>query len=188
MGGMGNTGRGALVSLSGGLTFGNGSTEKMVWAGPRSLLIDGQLVRAYASELTNSNGDGIFEQVSAVESLGQAKTDALNALFAAHNNGTIESRDQTVAFQAMIWEIVYDFDGTEQSLDITDGNVRVRMIIRSIFESMTSSAMRGGPSTLDVITSNDFNNNILVVPLPSTAALAGLGLAGLVSIRRRRQG
>lgn len=187
LGSQGNAGRAALVSLSGGLAFNDGSTNKMVWAGTRSFLIDGQLLRTYATELTSSNGNGTFEQLSAIEALGQIKGNALNALFAANSNGNLANREQTVAFQALIWEIVYDFDGSEQSLDITDGNVRVRMINRTMFENMKSAAMRNGPSTLDLIASDDFNNNILVVPLPSTAALAGLGLAGLVSIRRRRQ-
>ncbi len=186
LGSQGNAGRAAQVSLSGGLSFNDGSTDKLVWAGTRSFLIDGQLVRAYASELTSSYGNGVFEKHNAVDLLGETKTNALNALFASHNNGNIANREQTVAFQAMIWEIVYDFDGTEQSLDITDGNVRTRLINRTMFESMTSSVMRSGPSTLDIISSDEFNNNILVVPLPSTVALSGLGLASLVSIRRRR--
>ncbi|MBZ0171753.1 MAG: hypothetical protein K8E66_05185, partial [Phycisphaerales bacterium] len=97
------------------------------------------------------------------------------------------NREAAVAFQAMIWEIVYDFDGSEESLDLNSGSVRISMIRAPLFETMKGSAMRGGPgSSLEILTSEHFNDTLRLIPLPSGGAMAGLGLAGLIALRRRR--
>ena len=179
-------GRGVVVSLSGGLTFADGSASKTVWAGQRSLLVDGQLVRAFSAELTSRNGDGWYQQGLVGDSLGDAKARAIGALFADQANA-LNSRNQAATFQAMLWELVYDFDGSEQSIDMHQGHIAFGMLDGALFDSMKTTALRGGPgSNLSLLSSDLHTDHFRVVPLPSGASLAGLGLL-LAGARRCRR-
>ena len=179
-------GRGVVVSLSGGLTFADGSASKTVWAGQRSLLVDGQLVRAFSAELTSRNGDGWYQQGLVGDSLGDAKARAIGALFADQANA-LNSRNQAATFQAMLWELVYDFDGSEQSIDMHQGHIAFGMLDGALFDSMKTTALRGGSQpSIGLLSSSASNDHFRIVPLPSTAGLAGLGLLGLAARGRRR--
>lgn len=188
LGGWGNRGRNVSVTLTGGLQFADGSSQRNVWAGHRTYVIDGTSDRGYAIELTGSSGNGTFEQGTSYATVGETKAAALSALFAKNNEGEFLHRENATAFQALVWEIIYDYDGTIGSLDLADGNVRVDTINGTIFTAMKNSIFeRGGPeSNLAVATNGQMNDFIRVVPLPSTAGLAALGLGGLTAVRRRR--
>lgn len=190
LGANGNIGRGVAVTLSNGLTFASGSTSGVIWAGKRSLLLDGTSFDVFSAELTGVNADGWYETRSAGETrseLGTAKADAISRLFGAHNGGDFAGREQTVAFQAMLWEIVYDYDGTEESIDLASGSVAFKLVNAAEFDSFKASAMRGGSKPgFGLISSGPLNDSFRIVPLPSTAGLSMLGLLGIASVRRRR--
>lgn len=182
----GNVGRGVAVSLAGGMTFWDGSTSKVMWAGQRSVAVDGQLVKTYAAEITARAGTGWHDSATAEQSLSAAKAGAVQALFGGASRGQFARPDEAVAFQTLLWEIVYDYDGTETSIDPAAGSVSFGAVDRSIFDAMKYSALRGGPSPeVHVLTSTFHGDQFRIVPLPSGAALAGIGLFGL-SFRRNR--
>lgn len=188
-----NMGSGVAVSLSGGLTFWDGSTSKTVWAGQRSIDVDGELVKAYSAELTDRAGTGWHDQLQANDALGDAKAAAISNLFNASDGGQFESAEHAVAFQALLWEVLYDYDGSSESVDLHSGRVAFGMVDESVFEALKSSlGMRGGTDPeLSVISSDvmgdhfRFGSNPRIIPLPSAAALAGVGLLGLGARRRR---
>lgn len=185
-------GRGIAVSLSGGLSFWDGSTSKTVWAGQCSMDIDGRDVTAYSAEITSLAASGWHDQVETSAALGAMKAASLDSLFAA-TGGQFGSVDESVAFQALVWEIVYDFDGSMDSLDLREGRVAFGAVNQQVFDQMKLAIMsRGGsdPSVLLVGSevSADFlvlNDPRVIIPLPSTCGLAGAGLLGLVARRRR---
>ena len=190
LGANGNVGRGVAVTLSNGLTFASGSTSGVIWAGKRSLLLDGVMFDVFSAELTGINGDGWYETRTSGETqteLGMTKADAISRLFGAHDGGEFAGREQTVAFQAMLWEIVYDYDGTEESIDLDSGSVAFKLVNAAEFDSFKASAMRGGSKPgVGLISSGPLNDSFRIVPLPSTAGLTMLGLLGVASVRRRR--
>ena len=193
----GNLGKNITVSLSGGLFFQNGASSGTVWAGQYSHNIDGVDYKTFCTELTQFAGSGLFNTIALADAprpgsgMGQVKADAIYRLFNATNKGlAIDTNAKAAAFQATIWEIVYEYDGTESALNLDLGNVTFSSGINAGLFSLYSSfaTAQGGDSTARVIAiTNDTNQDqILSVPLPGAAAMAGLGLLGLTT-RRRRQ-
>ncbi|MBK7405692.1 MAG: hypothetical protein IPJ41_14000 [Phycisphaerales bacterium] len=180
-----NLGRGVVVSLSGGLTFADGSTSSTLWAGERSFRIDGQLARAFSAELTNANGDGWYQESSVRGGPNEEKAQAIAALFAGRA-GNLANQDQAATFQALLWELVYDFDGSEGSIDMAGGHVAFGLIDGALFDDMKRTALRMDLSgSVALLSSDKYNNQFRVVPLPPAAGLAALGLLGCAARRRR---
>jgi len=193
MGTTDNMGNGVAVSLSGGLTFWDGSTSKTLWAGQRSIEVNGELVKAYSAELTDRAGTGWHDEMQANEALGGMKASAIDNLFAATDGGAFVSAEEAVAFQALLWEVLYDYDGSSESVDLHSGRVAFGMVDESVFEALKASlGMRGGSDPqLAVISSEVFGDHFRfggdprIIPLPSAAALTGAGLLALGARRRR---
>jgi len=190
----GNVGRGVAVSLSGGLSFWDGSTSKTLWAGQSTLDVDGREMSAYSAEITSLAGTGWHNQLAAADAIGAMKATSLDTLFNATNGGDFSTDEEAVAFQALLWEIVYDFDGSLESLDLHNGRIAFGAVDQAAFDQLKLALMsRGGtdPSVLLVGSeaSADFfmamNDPSIIIPLPSACALAGAGLLGLASRRRR---
>jgi len=188
----GNLGTGATVSLSGGYSFANGSSSMYIWAGQLTHTIDGIETLTYCIELTQWVGSGTYNRVDVAQGsnqMGQEKAEAIYRLFNA-TNGTqdIDTNAEAAAFQAAIWEIIYDYDG---GINIAGGNVQFAGISNSLFNLYTGYAtdLQGDITPNVVAYTNDQYQDQLgmqVVPLPGVAAMAGLGLGGM-AIRRRRQ-
>ncbi|VAX40708.1 hypothetical protein MNBD_PLANCTO03-873 [hydrothermal vent metagenome] len=188
----GNYGSGISVTLSGGYTFADGASSKGIWAGQLSHTIDGIATLTYCIELTQWADSGTYDRVAVAEGsgmMGQEKAEAIYRLFNA-TNGTqdIDTNTEATAFQAAIWEIVYDFDS---GINIAGGNVQFGGVSNNLFNLYTGYATDlQGDITPNVIayTNDQFQDQLSmqVVPLPGVAAMAGLGLGGM-AIRRRRQ-
>lgn len=190
----GNLGGGITVSLSGGYTFANGSSSMGLWAGQISHTIDGTATKTYCTELTQWAHSGTYDIVAVADApssgpMGQDKAEAIYRLFNATNGvQDIDTNAEASAFQAAIWEIVYDFDS---GINIQGGNVQFGGVSNSLFNLYTGYATdpQGDITPTVVAYSNDAYQDQLgmqVVPLPGVAAMAGLGLGG-IAVRRRRQ-
>jgi len=181
-----SVGRSVVVSLAGGLTFADGTASSILWAGERSVLVDGQFVRAFSGELTSTNEDGWYEQGIVRGGPSEAKAQAIGALFAGHGDN-LSGSDEAATFQAVLWEIVYDFDGSDRSIDMAGGKVSFGLIDGALFDSMKRTALRRDLNTSVALLSNDTHNDqFRIIPLPSGAGLAGLGLFAFAPWRRRR--
>lgn len=186
LGNQGSLGRGVSITLSGGLSFWDGSTSKLTWIGRRSVALDGRLVRTYAAEVTARPGSGWHDSVGAAESLDAQKAGAIGSLFAGAAGGEFTRPDEAVAFQTLLWEIVYEYDGSDASLDLADGRLRFGAVDQAIFDALKSLALRGGgASNVQILTHSSQGDQFRIVPLPSAASLAGLGLLATAARRRR---
>lgn len=193
--GLGTYGHSASVHLYNGLHFGDGSSHKTIWAGQLRHKIDGDSTTTFCTELSQWVGAGDFEIVEVADAptgpgMGQARAEAIYKLFNATNAGQdIDTDAKAAAFQAAIWEIVYDFDNglglNGGSVQITDG------VSSSTVQAYLDLALDAqGDKTPRVIaySHESFQDQLglRIVPLPGVAAMAGLGLGGIAT-RRRRQ-
>jgi hypothetical protein len=183
-----HTGRAVAVSLSGGLTFADGSASQTLWAGERSMLVDGRLIRGYSAGLTGTSGDGWYDEVPVSDGASVEKVRAISALFAGRAESS-DNSDEAATLQAMLWEIVYDFDGSDRSIDMAGGDVSFGLIDGALFDAMKRAALgidwTDRKTSVTMLSSDKHNGQLIMVPLPSGAGLAGLGLLGFASWRRR---
>ncbi|MCC7389727.1 MAG: PEP-CTERM sorting domain-containing protein [Phycisphaerales bacterium] len=190
----GNLGGTVSINLSGGLSFADGSHNKSVWAGQLSHTIDGEASKTYCTELTQWAHSGVYDIVDVANApnsgpMGQDKAEAIYRLFNATNGGLdVNSDKKAKAFQAIIWEIVYDFSS---GTNLNSGKVKISGISDYWFNTFASFAnnLQGNAApTVIAYTNQQYQDQLgmRMVPLPGAAAMAGLGLGG-IAIRRRRQ-
>jgi len=136
--------------------------------------------------------------------MGPGAAGALRDLFGfaeTHLASNPMSRDFAAAFQLSIWEVLEDFDGASRStLDIDTGAFSARKMngsslssgvqthLSSLFGAIGDAGARGvveGKTFLS-LRSEEFQDQIVMVPTPMGAGLAGLGLIGVAGLRRRR--
>ncbi len=189
----GNFGQTVTISLSGGLFFADGGSTKSMWAGQLSHTIDGDPTKTYCTELTQWAHSGVYDIVPVADApssgpMGQARAEAIYRLFNATNGAqAINTGPKAAAFQALIWEIVYDFDS---GTDLTAGKVQFSGVSTTWFDLYAGYANDlQGDATAGVIaytnTSYQDQLGLQIVPLPGTAAMAALGLGGIAARRRR---
>jgi hypothetical protein len=136
---------------------------------------------------------------SGFAAMGNAKKQAIYDMYAAAGGQQMASdADMAAAFQLAIWEVIYDYNGTASSLNLSSGQLKAKNMNGATLASGVSSkatqlfsaiGMNVAQSGLMGLSSPYFQDQILqtlqLVPLP-TAALAGLtGLGGLMVMRRR---
>lgn len=161
----------------------------------------------YCIDLTQYAGDGQFEVVGLRSApvtnpapsneweMNQGQADALNALYHSFHN-TIDSNSEAAAFQAAIWEIVFDWGTVDggtfsagDTTNLTGGVVQIHNnVSNALYSSYLSAAeSRGNTSSiLGAIVSESLQDQLLVIPLPSAGLMASAGVLA-IGARRRRQ-
>lgn len=160
----------------------------------------------YCIDLTQYAGDGTFNLVNLRDApvtnpapsnkwqLGNDQIAALNAMYHANIAG-IDSNSKAAAFQAAIWEIVFDWttvDGktfsSGNTANLQGGVVRINNnVSNSLYTSYLTSAVDGQNTTniLAAIVSETRQDQLVVIPLPAGGAMAGAGMLVMASRRRR---
>jgi len=149
---------------------------------------------AYCAELTQGFSFGVdysYGQVTGLAYFGAQKAADLSRLFTGAA-GFVTSKSASGAFQAAIWEIIYE---PGSSYDLTSGAFKAAAVnlldvpsFTFINSVLTNLGSYGANYRIDVLT-NPRNQDFLVgtIPEPGTWALlvAGLGVIGVVSRRRK---
>ncbi len=192
----------------------NGNTRHL-FSGQMNHNIDGTLdngtvlsgtYTTFCTELTEyvNWGTNPFEAVDleqAPESgpMGAMKAQAITDIYAYAGGDQLLSSAEggtanfASAFQIAIWEIVYDYDGTEASLDVAAGNLVIKSSNYSPLYSGVSAhvdnllgaiGLNASIDDLFAISADGFQDQIVIVPLPAPLMLGCAGLA-LVAVRRR---
>jgi len=132
--------------------------------------------------------------------MGTVRAEALQTLFALnYNAGMLASGTQSAAFQALIWEISHDTTLDDSSYDtlvdglglgtgsfrLTSGDGGVLTAADGFIGALQARTTYLAYDNLVGLQNYGAQDQLIVVPLPTTAMLAGLGLIGAAATRRR---
>ncbi|MEM7754328.1 MAG: hypothetical protein AAF297_01690 [Planctomycetota bacterium] len=131
-----------------------------------------------STPLTSAQADAVLRIVSAAPEVFDA---------------SFTGNGRSAAFQLVLWEIIYDFDGTAASLDLESGNVSfTRTDGTSVFSGALGSS---ATDLLDAAINGDINQGVIALAnagnqdqlfLPTPGGTVVLAAAGLAVARRRR--
>lgn len=175
-------------------------------------------VTTFCIELNEQVGGGTYTNVNVFTGQGIANNVQSND-GSAPNPGTITNRElnqlswlfdnhfadvtaagasanEIRAFQLLVWEIVYENTGNDDSdtsvIDLAGGNFTksddaVEDIATGWLSGLTSDAINswGINENLVVLTKVDFQDQITMIPLPASALMGLAGLGGVLVARRR---
>jgi MYXO-CTERM domain-containing protein len=127
--------------------------------------------------------------------MGQARADAIARMFNAANGAQYGANsDLAAAFQIAVWEVAIDYDGTVASLSLAAGNLQGPSLSAEIMGNMTSLLAAAGDTSglmanIIGLGNTNFQDQIIdpAAAIPTPGALAMLGLAGIIGLRRRRK-
>jgi len=169
------------------------------------------VVRNVSGGTTYNNGWTLGGLGSPPISMNANQVSDIQKLFGTYyNNATLTSATQSAAFQAALWEIVWETNGT---LNVSGGNFSVNGgtnptlmaawdgsaegstadIANDMLESLATATLTQG---VDVWVSDGVQNQVMVVstgkdippvPEPLTMAGLGMGICGLVTYIRKRR-
>ena len=142
-----------------------------------------------------------IDQLPSSLPMGAVRAQALRDVFDAFGAGALAvnaSSTLAAAFQVAVWEIVTDYSGAAESLDLSAGSFRARQTsgvaftgslatqISQILAVVGAAHQESGLSMAGLRSGANQDQIVLgyAVPAPGTAALAGLGL--VFAGRRRR--
>lgn len=126
-------------------------------------------------------------------SMGPIKAQAIADAWFAAGGQQFTSQDYAAGLQMLIWDIIYDYNGSLASLSPTTGTVRFSSAGSyfatdiGIFNALRAHIGDNHPlDGLRALTHPDFQDQIAIIPSPGGAA--GLAIAGLLlAVTRRRR-
>lgn len=123
--------------------------------------------------------------------MGSAKAELLSKLWAEYWDDANASADSAAAFQVGVWEIIYDGD-----LNLFAGDFQANYAnlgASPLFVQLADSWLAGlggltAMADLRILANERYQDQLVLVPLPSAALAGGLLLAGIAakSLRRLR--
>lgn len=140
-----------------------------------------------------------LEDVPATNAMGATRAQAMRDLYAYADGdqfatlGTTENKNLAAAFQIAVWEIAYDYDGQASSLDVTGGSLRVSQLDGNpLSDGITGylDDLFGGIGTnaefpeLFAVASDQYQDQLVMIPLPAPLAIGAIGLAAVIWRRR----
>lgn len=171
----------------------------------------GQNFKTFCTDLFQYAGNGVME-VAPLSSapvpgpgMGTIRAGLIQKLYAAKFSESDDSNDKAAAFQLAIWEIIYDdsfnaaavgsgrvaaglgIDGGDFML--TNQTTTFKNLVNGFLDAAFAETT---PMNLIALVSPNSvsgaprQDQIYMAPLPTATALAGVGLLGLGSLRRRR--
>jgi len=124
-----------------------------------------------------------------------AQADAIRRLFSNGGSALVDGsgdNDRATAFQLVLWEIIYDFDGSQASIDVDAGNISVIEFggaalsagIMADIADLSDFALNGDVTTGVLALAEEGVQDQIFIPTPAPLALGAA--FGLVAARRRR--
>lgn len=211
-------GKQGIILNGDNMTFGNGllAIDTKNSNGELAELL-GERVWGYCYELEQyaSYNYNTYEVAPLQEAIATDKADLISQLWAQHYDSSWEQstfinsyypentleNQNALAFSFAIYEIIYDYDGNMNDLDLSVGSLRSRAsrtnpseavgIAESWLSSLVDPSLYTGPLAQLVSSHNDSRQDFIVaipgvVEVPEPATMTILALGSLVLLRKRR--
>ena len=132
--------------------------------------------------------------------MGEYRAGLIQSLYDNHYGSAFSSRTESAAFQLAIWEIVhetgveeggsYDLNVAVGDFRVTGGNVQNEQdgfgqSAVSLANTWLSGLSSVDVTTLVALTNEQYQDQILLIPLPAPVLMAGIGLLAVPLVRRK---
>jgi hypothetical protein len=171
-----------------------GLTEFGIKPGSTSDVWSGSTFSGFCVELSQYASGSYYTYTiqNVADVFGSSKATELSKLWGEYYDTIASSSNPNsygLAFQACVWEIVYDYDGTAASLDVTRGEFMVDGSYKNSALANTwlsSLANADSMATLAVLTNNQNQDYLVSVPEPATLLMV-LSIVPFMFVRRFRK-
>ncbi|HVZ93259.1 MAG TPA: hypothetical protein VG797_02000 [Phycisphaerales bacterium] len=101
----------------------------------------------------------------------------------------VDTRDESAAFQAAVWELRYDTDYNLQtgSFKMNNNTDSIRSLAQSWITAINSNAYSGGVTNLVALQSPTKQDQLAAVPVPSAGGVPLAAASALLIVWRRRR-